>query len=93
MLGHHMRSRRSAYNEVIVDTRSWRPNLPDTVMAIFFLMRDNSPLTREQYAGGEARARDVHERFLQRYPGRRVPLVSLDTTRAEGAFSMLWPEA
>ena len=37
MLRHHLNERRGDYNEIIVDTRRWEYNMPDTVMAIFWL--------------------------------------------------------
>lgn len=87
MLLHHRNERSLQYNEVIVNTASWERNLPDMVMAVFWL---RTPwLTSGQRWGGEQQARGVHSAFLERFPGATTPLVSLDTSlRNEGAFEM-----
>ena len=56
--------------EVVVDTNSWTPNLPDSLLAVFFLA--------DGTADGDMKARDVWERFRRRYPGSNTPLVRLD---------------
>ena len=86
MLHHHHNERPFEYNEIVVDTRTWASNLPEFVVAFFFLRRPG--LSKEQREGGEQQARDVHRRFLQRYPGAQTPLVALDTTKEQDAFTM-----
>lgn len=89
MLRHHRNERRFDYNEVIVDTKSWQTNLPELVMAVFFL--DRPGMSNGQRAGGEFQARGVHQHFRQLYPQVQTPLVALDTTKALNAFTQIWP--
>ena len=70
MLRMHLHHRSMSYNEVVVDTNSWTPNLPDSLLAVFFLA--------DGTADGDMKARDVWERFRRRYPGSNTPLVRLD---------------
>lgn len=76
MLRHHLNSGANAYNEVVIDTRSYDSNLPESVLAIFFLTDGES----------EWKAREVYGRFRKRYPNWQAPLVSLDITREHEAF-------
>ena len=89
MLRHHLNDgqRRLAYNEVVIDTRNWIAELPQTVMAIFWLIGDD--LDEHERTSGEARARDVHRRFRERFPGSQIPLLTLETSKEEGAFVLM----
>ena len=59
-------------NELVLDSERWERNLPHTISAVFY----------PEYAGGpqQARAREVHAAFLQRYQlsASVVPLVVYD---------------
>lgn len=72
-----------------MDTQAWQHNLPEMVMAIFFVRRPG--MSEGQVAGGEQQANGVHQRFLQHYPSAQTPVVSLDTTKATDAFALEWP--
>ena len=87
MLRHHL-GRSNEYNEVVIDTRSWIPNLPDTLMAIFFII--SPELSQGQRQNGESKARSVHEGFQRRFPQQQTPLLSLNQRVEEGAFTLVW---
>ena len=87
MLRHHL-GRSNEYNEVVIDTRSWIPNRPDTLMAIFFII--SPELSQGQRQNGESKARSVHEGFQRRFPQQQTPLLSLNQRVEEGAFTMVW---
>ena len=82
MLRHHLDSRASQYNEVVVDTRAYTDNLPASVLAFFFLASGR---------GGESeqKARAAHTRFRRRYPQTQAALVSLDLHQDNGAFRLV----
>lgn len=79
MLQHHLNSRADQYNEVVVDTRNYEANLPEALLAFFFV---------EQGSGGasEFKARDAHSHFMRKYPHARTALVALDVNRGSAAF-------
>ena len=87
MLRHHLFSRAHQYNEVVVDTNSYASNLPESLLAIFYLR--NGPNGGDSSPGAD-KARAVHQRFLNKYPQQRTPLVSLDTSVQTGAFRLVW---
>ena len=65
-----------AYNEIVVDTDKWIKHLPATLEAIFY------------FRNGESKtARDLHKRFLKRFPDAKTPLVSFDVTNAKQPFA------
>lgn len=61
------------YNEIILNAQAFALNLPGAVEAIFY-----------PKGGNEAKARDVHKRFLAKFDldASRVPLLVLDLTAA-----------
>ena len=83
MLRHHLGSRAFQYNEVVVDPRSFTDNLPDSLLAFFFLASGGS-----SGGAGEEKAREAHRRFLRRYPQARTALVSLDVHHETEAFRL-----
>ena len=63
---------KGSYNEVVLSAETWVDNMPNTVLAVFYLRRARA----EQIA----HARQVHANFLKRYrlPSSQVPLIEYD---------------
>ena len=69
------------YNEIILKASHWTSRLPRIIQAVFF------PSGSEH---GEARARDVHLKFLTNFGVTRdtVPLVRLNLEELDSPFSI-----
>lgn len=68
------------YNEVILDSRAWKNNMPATVDAFFYPVH--------AFCGDKCRARvkKAHSDFLRRYPGAHTPLLRLHLDRKSSPF-------
>ena len=78
MLQRHLVHDPGSYNELIVDTRPWVPNLPETIAAFFFSIGRGFKDSERKAAADSARR--IHDAFNRRYWDRRhrTPLVSVD---------------
>ena len=69
------------YNEVILDSRAWKHNMPATIDAFFYPVH--------AFCGDQCRARvkKAHSDFVRRYPGARgTPLLRLHLDRKASPF-------
>eukprot|EP00322_Chrysochromulina_rotalis_P010440 CAMPEP_0115844638 /NCGR_PEP_ID=MMETSP0287-20121206/8931_1 /TAXON_ID=412157 /ORGANISM="Chrysochromulina rotalis, Strain UIO044" /LENGTH=474 /DNA_ID=CAMNT_0003298369 /DNA_START=10 /DNA_END=1434 /DNA_ORIENTATION=- len=69
----------NTYNEVVVDTSHWLPNLPGAIDAFFFLSGDEQ---------GEAKARRVYRQFRRHFPHADTILVRMDVQRTAAGLLM-----
>ena len=78
MLQRHLVHAPGAYNELIVDTRQWEPDLPEVVLAFFYSIGTGF-MEHEKRAAAD-KARGAYDAFNRRYWDRRhrTPLVSVD---------------